>query len=856
MNTQIWNITGLILIAAVIGVMILVPERSADTRYAVALGAFGALSVVYLLHLVIHQRTVRRLAKEKAEFEGQLAERKKESESVLQSTIDGISDPVLFIDTDHRITMSNEAARKAFDVKADAEEAEYCYRAMHGLDAPCDPAVYPCTLRSGEAGKVIQTREDDEGVKRHVEIRTTPLHGEVGEIIGAVEVTHDLNEHELIALELRRAKEDAETASRAKSEFVATMSHDVRTPMNAVLGMTDLLQLTKLSRKQQNYIRIIQSSGDMLLSLVDNMLDFSNLKAGQLVLEKCEFDVVRLLESVLEMTGYRAYAKGLELAGSIRQDSLLRVSADRRHLCQIVINLVSNAIKFTNEGEVIINIAVDADADGQASMSVAVSDSGIGISEEAKAVLFTPFARPQQHRSTQHQGTGLGLAICGQLVEKMGGEIAVESELGRGTQVRFRVPVDVISTSEPGIAYPTLALAGRRALVVHANSKVAAIICGYFQTAGMKCEITGSASEVPGRLRDAANKGQAFDCTVIDVDLPGGTNGLSLARGIRAGKATEKLPIILLTPIARPLKVGQISAIGSIRCVDKPVLPSELWHNMCRVMGVDESVAASNVAESDRDMRILVAEDNPVNRGLLMGMLKSLNYLADYVEDGPAVLSALAAKPFDLILMDCQMPGLDGDQVTKELRQNTRLYPQQPIVVAVSADVSAEHKSRCLHAGMDDFLIKPIRLEVLRRGLHRWSLLLDKTPAATSVADVSSPASLEQDLFAHLQDRAGGGGRGFVRNYIDLFLDDTATRLEVLRAALERQDHDTLRRESHALKGACLEFGATQMSDHCDALRAASRAGHPDEQFVELHGLRDEFERVRVLLEAEKNRQA
>jgi signal transduction histidine kinase/DNA-binding response OmpR family regulator/HPt (histidine-containing phosphotransfer) domain-containing protein len=856
MSTRIWNITGIVLIAAVFAATILVTQRSADTQYAMVLGAFGALSVLYLLHLLIHQRTVRGLAKKKAELEGKLAERKKESESVLQSTIDGISDPVLFLDTDYRVTMSNEAARKAFDVEADAKGAVNCHRAMHGFDAPCDPAVYPCTLRTGKAGKVIQTRVDDEGLTRHVEIRTTPLRSEAGEIIGAVEVTHDLNEHELIALALRRAKEDAETASRAKSDFVATMSHDVRTPMNSVLGMTDLLQLTKLSRKQQNYVRIIQSSGDMLLSLVENMLDFSKLEAGQLVLEKCEFDVVRLLESVLEMTGYSAYAKELELAGSIRQDSLLLISADLQHLRQIVINIVSNAIKFTDQGEVLIKIEVDADADGKASMSVAVSDSGIGISGKAKAMLFTPFARPEQAASTQQQGSGLGLTICKQLVEKMGGEIAVESELGQGTHVRFRVPVDVISTSEPSIAYPTLALKDRRALVVHDNSKVAAIICGYLQTAGMKYEIASSGDDVPGRLRDAASYGQEFDCTVIDMDLRGDTNGLSLAQGIRADKAAEKLPIILLTPIARPLKVGKISAIGSIRCVDKPVLPSQLWHNMCRAMGVDESVAANDVAESDRDLRILVAEDNPVSRGILVGMLKSLNYLADYVEDGPSVLSALADNPFDLVLMDCQMPGMDGDQVTKELRQNTRLYRQQPIVVAVSADASAEHKSRCLRAGMDDFLTKPIRLEMLRRRLHQWSSLLGKSPAEASVADAGPTPGLKQDLFAQLRDRAGVGGRGFVKNYIDLFLDDTATRLEILRAALERQDHATLRRESHALKGACLEFGITRMGERCDALRDASRARRSDNESAALDGLRQEFERLRPVFEAEKNRRA
>jgi signal transduction histidine kinase/DNA-binding response OmpR family regulator len=870
MKTRIWNIAGIVLIAFVIGATALVPGRNANSELTIALAGFAALSLLFLLHLVIHQRSIHDLVEKmaqiqaslqkvnekKAELEGRLAERTKESTSVLQSTIDGISDPVLFIDTDYRVTMCNEAAGKAFDVEIDPEEPVYCYRAMHCFDAPCDPTVYPCSLRTGEAGKVIQTRLDDKGLKRHVEIRTTPLRGEVEEIIGTLEVTHTLNEHELIALDLRRAKADAETASRAKSEFVATMSHDVRTPLNAVLGMADLLQLTKLTRKQQSYIRIIQNSGDMLLSLVDNMLDFSRLEAGQLILEKSEFDVVHLLEETLEMTGYRAYSKGLELAGSIRSDSLLHISGDLQRLRQIVINIVSNAIKFTEQGEVIINIEVDTDADGQASMSVVVSDSGIGISEEAKTMLFTPFVRPQQNISTQQRGNGLGLTICKQLVEKMGGEIAVESALGRGTQVRFRVPVDVISTSEPGIAHHTLALKNRRALVVYDNSRVAAIICGYLQSWGMRCERVSNAGDVPGRLQDAASSGQSYDCVVIDVDLSGGTNGLSLAEGLRAGQVAEKLPIILLTPISRPLEVGKISAIGSVRCVNKPVLPSELWRNLCGVLKIDDGIAVSDIAESAGDLRILVAEDNSISRGLLVGMLRSLNYLADYVEDGPSVLSAVAAKPFDLILMDCQMPGMDGDQVAKELRQNPQLYPQQPIVVAVSAEASAEHKTRCLHAGMDDFLTKPVRLEMLKRVLHRWRSLLGTGSAEPNVADAGLAPSRGPDLLTQLRDRAGVDGQAFVRNYIDLFLDDTATRLEVLRAALERQDHDTLRRESHALKGACLEFGVTRMSDLCDALRDASRAGHLDEQAAALRGLWEEFNRVRPVFEAERDRQA
>jgi CheY-like chemotaxis protein len=352
----------------------------------------------------------------------------------------------------------------------------------------------------------------------------------------------------------------------------------------------------------------------------------------------------------------------------------------------------------------------------------------------------------------------------------------------------------------------------------------------------------------------------SYSVVVIDRDLAD-DDGLFLARQIRARRVTAELPIILLTSIARPLEVGEISLVGNIRCVSKPVLPSELRHDLLRLTHTDTEFAADTL-ETDteagvgptRQLRVLIAEDNMVNSRMLLAMLCSLDCYPDIVEDGPAALKALAREAYDLVLMDCQMPGLDGDQVTKELRTNPGLYRSQPVIIAVTADNSDRHRRVCLEAGMDGFIAKPIRLEKLASGLEQWPLLLGTRRTAEADEAASSPG--EEDLQAQvrnqLNDRAGAGGVEFVHNYIDLFLTDTVSRLAKMRKALLTKNTDDLGRESHALKGTCLEFGVVRMGQYCDNLRAASEQGKLEEASRILELLDNEYARVQPVFEAEK----
>jgi signal transduction histidine kinase/CheY-like chemotaxis protein len=799
-------------------VMLLLPMPVDSAERILAYTLVVALIVLILLLVRADQGALKKLSDAKNELEAKLGgmqQQLADSNAFNQSVLDGVPDPAII---------------------------------MHGRDTPCDPIEHPCVLTTGQSCKHIQKLVDDDGTERMVELRATPLYDETGKITGAVEVIHDLNEQERLALRLQRAREDAETAHRARAEFIATMSHEVRTPLNAVLGMADLLRLTSLTRKQKSYVQIMESGSNMLLSLVDNMIDFGTIESGQLKLKSDSFHVSDLLESVLEIMGYQAYSKGIELVASTDFDPDMQVAGDFRRLQQIMINLVSNAIKFTDAGEVAINIGVETSNVGDSILSVSVSDTGIGMSKEASERLFTPFGSITRETGSHGQGSGLGLTISKQLIDLMGGEIKIESEPGNGTTVWVTVPVTRMVENDRSKFDGRSALNNRRLLLVNANEKLSASICSFLTAWDMSCDCGMQPEEVPRCLEAADKAGYPFDCIVLDVDNAA-QDRLAVARRIRE---YSKLPIVLLTSIAQPLEIGQISAIGRIRVVNKPVLPSVLRYNVSRLFEVDLGEQGS-AEEELQSLRILVAEDNPINRKLLDRMLQSLGFDVDTVDDGPSVLKALAKSPYDLILMDCQMPGMDGDEVTRVIREGKHGVGGQPCVVAITADVSANHREKCMQAGMDDFLAKPVRLDILKAGLRRWSFMADsrqrQQPDTTE-----SVARKGEDIIGRLQSRAGMIDSKALDEFIDLFLNDTSSRLEVLQDALSKSDLKTIRRECHALKGACLEMGVTGLSSCCDALGKASRDKRLNDLPAELNRLTSEFERVRPIFEAGRNR--
>ena len=645
----------------------------------------------------------------------------------------------------------------------------------------------------------------------------------------------------------RRRGPELETVSRAKSEFVATISHEIRTPLNAVLGMTDLLNLTNLTQKQREYIQTIQSSGDMLISLIDNLLDFSRLESGDLELQKSEFDVMDLLERVLRIMGHSASAKGLELVGDIQHDLDLRVSTDKRRLQQILINIVSNAVKFTETGEVLVEVSATEETTESLRLRFAVSDTGPGIDEQTREGLFAAFASGSRPASSQKYGSGLGLTISKRLLDNMGGGIEIRERDQGGTEVAFEVPVSRASSTSLGdfAASPDERL--QRVFSMFSSYAQQKSICRLLGHWNIPCEKTPDIEEGLHRLRVAASSSKPFSCAIIDSALTP-EDHLLVVRRIRTSPETAHLPIILLTSISRPLGVGEVSALGHLSCVNKPVLPLELRFNLLQSVRDEVDYDSTGGGATDDyadvgDLRILIAEDNPVSRGLLQAMLQSEGFKADVVEDGPSVLEALQAQDYDLLLLDCQMPGMDGDIVTRNIRQNPERYGSDPVIVAVTADTTEQHREQCIAAGMDDFMSKPIRLDGLRSGLARW---VSMSAARGDAEKQTERAQLRQSLV----ERTGHENESFIKDYIGLFLDDTESRLEHMSQAFARGEADAVGREGHALKGACLELGANRMARFCEGLSVAAKNDNLDEMRVVLGRLEREFDRLRPVYES------
>ncbi len=637
------------------------------------------------------------------------------------------------------------------------------------------------------------------------------------------------------------------------ADLVAMMSHEIRTPMNAVLGMTDLLRLTNMTRKQEEYVQVIEGSGNMLLTLINNILDYSVLGAGRLKLQKSEFSLAELLTAAFNITGYQACSKNIELAARFETDMSLRVSGDMGRICQVLVNLISNAVKFSERGEIIVSIGAEV-GDEHTMLGFCVLDQGIGMTDAVKAQLFRPFVRADDHVTRRQQGSGLGLAISKRLIEYMNGDIQVHSGPGTGTEVCFTVQVDSVDTARRFAPLADPVLLGKRALIVHPNADIARVICSYAVAWGLDCEESDSFDAALIHIEGAQATHRGFDFVISDNGWEAGA-GLEFARRIRATPPIADVPVVLMTPISRPLERGEISAIGRVACVNKPVDPDSLHRALLDISSLEATARrrrdfVAHCAAENEPLKILIAEDHQLSRELLRSMLSSLGYEPDTVADGPAVLQAFARESYDLLLLDGQMPGMDGTEVTRRLRDSTDI--RQPLIVAVTADASIAHRSACLDAGMDDFMSKPLRLEKIAEGLRRWRALLDNSLQDPNVRGSAAEVMVDQTARNRLRDRAGDGGGAFINQFIDLFLSDTATRLEALARAAERGDLALVSREAHSLKGVCLEFGAVRMAGYCDDMRQFVNDRQSTNITETLQRMRREFARMRPLFEAEK----
>jgi PAS domain S-box-containing protein len=758
----------------------------------------------------------------------------RESERLYHSLVENLPLTVFRKDTEGRFTFANERVGVGLGMKLDD--------ILGRTDADLFPAGVASRRREAdrrimELGETLESVEKltpPDGEEAYLHVTKAPLRGSGGEVIGIQGIGVDVTARRRAEEQLQQAKDAAEAATRAKSEFLANMSHEIRTPMNGIIGMTELALDTELTVEQRDYLTMVKTSAEALLTLLNDILDFSKIEAGKLELDRTAFALRDSLGDTVSTLAVRAHSKGLELAADVVGDVPDALVGDPGRLRQIVVNLAGNAIKFTEEGEVVVRVEVESRTDDSVLLHIAVRDTGIGIPPEKQRLIFDAFSQVDASTTRKYGGTGLGLAISSQLVALMGGRIWVESEAGRGSAFRFTARFDL--QAEPGgppLPVAPVDLEDLRVLVVDDNATNRRILAEMLSNWGMVATAVEGGHAALEALAAATGRAEPFAVVLLDAVMPE-MDGWAVAAQISRSSAPPAT-LMMLSSADRRGATDLCEQLGIAAHLTKPVRQSDLLDAMMSALGA--SVAAPRPQHPPepedgglRPLRVLLAEDNAVNQRLAVSVLEKWGHEVAVAHNGREAVEALAQDRFDLVLMDMQMPEMDGFEATAFVRAKERAEGGHVPIVAMTAHAMKGDRERCLAGGMDGYVSKPFRRAELLAAIR--TVVPDAARTATTGAAAAGPEALveEHPVASAWVDAEGalervGGDRELLGEIVGLFLDEVPDLLSQARAALTRSDAATLERAAHTIKSTAANFGTGPVIDLALTLELVGHSG-------------------------------
>lgn len=735
---------------------------------------------------------------------------------------------IIATDGSQRIILFNQGAERIFGYTAQEVMGERLdillparLRSIHDRHVQAFGGTRKAARRMAERGEIVGMRKD--GTEFPAEASISKLSAD-GEPVYTV-ILRDITERKRRDEEWRQAKEAAEEAAYAKSMFLANMSHEIRTPLNAVIGMTSLLLETPITPEQKEYAETIRASGEALLTIINHILDYSKIELGKLQLEWQPVDLRRCIEDALDVIAPAAIERDLDLAYLMGDNVPAFVTTDVTRLRQVLVNLLSNATKFTDRGEVTVSVDAAELPSGHYEVHFAVRDTGIGIPADRQAQLFQSFSQLDVSTTRKYGGSGLGLAISKRLVEMMGGAIWLESTVGVGSTFHFTIEAQ---KAGPGLARSYLqerssALTGKRILIVDDNTTNRRIMVKQCLLWGMLPSAVASGVEALDLIRH----GHAFDAAFLDMNMPE-MDGMMLASQIRQLRDAQSLPLIMLTSMMQRPRAGALEAVGVAAFLSKPIKASQLFDVLANTVSGGQGVETGSVVEAEgaalaeqRPLSILVAEDNAINQKVMLSLLARFGYRADAVADGVEVIDALERQRYDVIFMDVHMPQMDGLEASRRIVQR---YPREerPRIIAMTANAMPGDRESCLAAGMDDYLAKPIELRELRAALESTT---GAREAARPHRPETPPVALDSRRIESLKLLRQDGGKSLVNELIDMFHAEAPKHLQLMDDAIAAGDAVRLKELSHRFQSSLDNLGLIEMSRHSMELERLARQG-------------------------------